>query len=133
MSSEHSLVTNYNDDWKHVDGVQLGGYEFGPDRQFTVAEGTLVAPETGVAMLKTNPDHKEVVVAASTYGYEVTDMAFNVWASTLCHGLKRIRVKPGDWLVLCNGERWRITSARKICDGAQWRCMCREDVLYGAT
>lgn len=128
MAHMKTIETFYDNDYKSIDGVEFGTFEYGPDRELDASEPT--TPRNGVAMFVTSPSHKEVVVAAGTIGYEPSDMVIVVWQSTLCgtDGQKVIP-KNGDWLERCNGERWRIRSRKKIMDGAQWRCLCRETVL----
>lgn len=129
MSCDHTLGETYDNDWQHVDGVQAAGYEFGPDREFAVGEEQ-VAPTEGVMVRITSPTQSEVLIAAGTIGYDTNDMMITLWQGTLCSTNGTcIRPKVGDWIELCNGERWRIRSSKKVIDGSQWRCMCRESVL----
>jgi hypothetical protein len=122
-----TLSTNYDDDWKHVDGIQDAGYEFGDAREFPDGEEQ-TAPSEGVKVRVTNPTQNEIVVAAATIGYESRDMIITIWSRTLCSGEERIEPADGDWIIFCDGKRWRIRSWKMCVDGAQYRCMCRKSV-----
>lgn len=116
-----TLCVDYSDDHEHVDGIESGGFAFGPQREFSGATPT--APTTGVRFRRCNPTQNEVMVAAASFGYENNDMVFTVWAETLMDDDTVIEPKPGDKLIA--DQDWIIKSVKRTVDYAQWRCMCR--------
>lgn len=127
-SIPNKLVSDYEGEWLYIDGVEYGGFEFGPDRVFI--QTTPNAPSSGVAYFMASPNKNEVMLAAATYGYEVNDTMVTIWSQTLMDEDVAIDPMPGD-IISLDGEdgRWRILSAKRVMDGAQWRCMCRKSVL----
>jgi hypothetical protein len=122
------LVSDYEGEWLYIDGVEYGGFVFGPDRVFRTASPT--PPTTGVAYFMSSPTHNEVAIAAATYGYENDDCILTIWAQTLMDGATVIEPRPGDFADLDGQDgRWRILSSKRVMDGAQYRCMARKSVL----
>jgi len=113
------LSVDYEDDWLYLDGIEDLGYEFD-----SAGVTNLAAPASGVKAKRASPTHNEVVVAASTIGYEPTDLVFVVFAPTLMSGSNPIRPSIGDRLVAFDCT-WIIKSSKTLMDHSQYRCFCK--------
>ncbi|MFN9110306.1 MAG: hypothetical protein ACK5XN_09580 [Bacteroidota bacterium] len=118
----HKLSVEWEGDWQWIDGIETVGFAFGPDREFDGATPT--APVTGVKALRSNPTHNEkIVAAAASFGFDVTDMNWTVWAETLNDDGDIIIPVPGD--IIKAEVDWIIQSVNRVLDYSQWVCYCR--------
>lgn len=121
-SITNTLSVDYEDDYMYLDGIEDLGFAFDSQRSTT-----LVAPTSGVKAKRASPTHPEVIMAASTVGYEQTDMVFVVWAKTLQSGTTiktPIVPRDGDKLIAFD-TTWVIKSLKINVDHSEYRCYCR--------
>lgn len=112
------LSVDYESDWQWMDGVEVGGFEFHPQR---VTD--LVAPANNVRFRRTTPNEADFQMAVA--GWSPTDQMVICFANTLMSGSNPIRVMPGDRFKLFDGS-WIVQSCRLVHDHSQWRCQVRE-------
>jgi uncharacterized membrane protein YgcG len=113
------LSVNYEDDWMYLDGIEDLGLEFGSSRVTRY-----IAPTNGIKAKRASPTHNEVIVAASTIGYETTDLVFVVFAATMLFNSVVVEPLPEDKLIAFD-TNWTIKSVKQNVDFSQWRCYCR--------
>ena len=121
------LSVDYEDDWIYLEGIEDVGFAFGTERV-----SSLSAPASGVKVKRASPTHNEVIVAATTVGYEPTDLVFVVFAQTLMDGTAAIQPLPGDQIQAFD-TNWIIKSVKKNVDFSQWRCLCKQSTLTQTT
>jgi hypothetical protein len=125
-SVTNTLVSDYEGEWAFVDGIEVAGYRFGPQRTWPGTAPT--APDSGVKVRRCNPTQQEIMVsAASGAGFETDDTIITIWAQTLFDDDTIIEPKKGDFVTL--DDDWRILTVKRTVDYSQWRCMCRKSVL----
>lgn len=115
------LSVDYQDDWEYLDGIEDLNFAFGPQRVTTQTASANVCKAKRSALTD-----REIAIAASTFGYEPTDMTFVVWAETLVDTTNTI-IEPaiGDKFDAFDFD-WIIKSYRRTEDLSQWRCVCRK-------
>lgn len=121
----NTLSVDYEDDWQYLEGIEDVGFAFDTQRSTT-----LVAPTAGVKAKRASPTHSEVAVAASTVGYESTDLVFVLWAKTLQSGtVVKTPIVPQDGdTIIAFDTSWVIKSSKTNVDFSQYRCYCRRSV-----
>lgn len=115
----NQLAVDYEDDWVYIDGIEDLAYVFDSARVTA-----LTAPSSGVKAKRASPSRDEIVVAASTIGYEPTNIVFVVFAQTLMSGVNPIKPNAGDKLVASDCT-WIIKSVKTTMDNSQYRCLCK--------
>ena len=115
------LSVDYQDDWQYLDGIEDLTFSFGPQRYTSQTASGNVAKAKRSALTD-----REVAIAASTVGFEPTDIVFVVWAETLVDTTNQI-IEPaiGDKFAAFDTD-WIIKSFRRTEDLSQWRCQCRK-------
>lgn len=115
------LSVDYQDDWQYLDGIEDLTFSFGPQRYTSQTASANVAKAKRSALTD-----REVAIAASTVGFEPTDIVFVVWAETLVDTTNQI-IEPaiGDKFSAFDTD-WIIKSFRRTEDLSQWRCQCRK-------
>ena len=116
------LSVDYEDEWVYLEGIEDVGLIFDSQRVTS-----LVAPTSGIKCKRSSPTHNETILAASTIGYEQTDVVFVVWAQTVLSGtvVKTPVVPSNGDLIVAFDSTWVIKSVKTNVDHSQYRCYCR--------
>ena len=114
----------HEDDWKFIDNVKLGSFEFGRDREISLPLVSAVI--TDVACLVGNPT-SDLLQAAELASVSKIDKMVTVWASTLfqsdADGDNSVEPQPGDKLTI-DGQLWLIKVVISTIFDTQFKCLC---------
>ena len=119
------------DDWQFTEGVVSGGFAYGLDRDTT---GLPAAPAAGVRIRPGNPTQNQIAVAASTFGYRVTDKVFTIWSTTLRvdptdAGTARVIPVENDRLTDDDGVTYIIKWVKETVYDTQYLVYCQRSTL----
>ncbi len=111
----------HEDDWKHIDDVKFGAFDFGTDRS---VEDPLIREQiVDVAILEGNPSGN-LLQAAELLSVSNIEKVFTVWANTLLQCGERVLPMEGDFLTV-GSQRWLIVTVIDAVFGTQYKCFCR--------
>jgi len=115
------LSVDYEGDWQYIEGVENLTFSFGPQRYTTQVVSGNVAKGKRSAL-----SERDIVMAASTFGYEPEDMTLVVWAETIVDTTNTIiEPKIGDKFAAFDSD-WIVKSIRRTVDLSEWRCIVRK-------
>lgn len=126
---EYDPTEVLRNDWQYTEGVTTAGIEYGPQ---TYVTGKATAPADNVRVRKGNPTQNQIAVAASTFGYAVTDQIFTIWSHTLREDpldpdSERVYLVQGDFIVHA-GKRWRVEWVKATIYDTQYVAYCKLSV-----
>jgi len=129
-ANHHPEADYFEGDYEYTEGVELCGFEFGPDRGFPGAAPALPTDGT-VEARRGNPTQADLIFYSSVgIGINPNDVIWTIFSETL--GPDTYKPKPGDILTVWRGdplaevERWIIKNCKTGVYGDQYICLCAE-------
>ncbi len=136
---KHYVQRYFDESWKHTEGVEDLGFQFGADRAFPGVSP--LGKASGVKGRRGNPTQKQLSYTnGAGLPVDSSDQVWTIWSSTF---IAEVMPKHGD-IILVNDvadrystlvqpvevvERWIVQWSKWVLYGAQYVCYCSESPL----